>query len=61
PEHQERDGDREYIYRLIAVGMLVLSLIFIIVGVAFILANIIGVFTPDYVSIKEIIREIGGK
>lgn len=61
PEHQERDGDREHIYRSIAVGMLVLSLIFIIVGIAFILANIIGIFTPDYVAIKEMVWDIGGK
>ncbi|WP_180363466.1 hypothetical protein, partial [Staphylococcus sp. HMSC078A12] len=61
PEHQERDGDREDIYRFIAVGMLVLSLFFIIVGVPFILSNIIGIFTPDYVAIKEIIGDIGGK
>ncbi|MDT4011520.1 hypothetical protein [Staphylococcus simulans] len=61
PEHQERDGDREEIYRFIAVGMLVLSLFFIIVGVPFILSNIIGIFTPDYVAIKEIIGDIGGK
>lgn len=41
--------------------MLVLSLFFIIVGVPFILSNIIGIFTPDYVAIKEIIGDIGGK
>lgn len=61
PEHQKRDVEAEDIYSQIALGMGIISIILAFFGIVFVIANIGGVFAPDYVAIKEIAENIGGK
>lgn len=61
PEHQKRDGDAEERNLYIAGIMGVLSMSLTLIGIAFVIANVTGVFAPDYVAIKEIAENIGGK
>lgn len=61
PEHQKRDDDAEERNLYIAGIMGVLSMFLTLFGIAFVIANVTGVFAPDYVAIKEIAENIGGK
>lgn len=61
PEHQKRDDDAEERNLYIAGIMGIVSIFLVMFGIAFVIANITGVFAPDYVAIKEIAENIGGK
>lgn len=61
PEHQKRDDDAEERNLYIAGTMGIVSIILTFFGIVFVVANITGVFAPDYVAIKEIAGSIGGK
>ncbi|QKQ06011.1 hypothetical protein HSZ49_09295 [Staphylococcus saprophyticus] len=61
PEHQKRDDEAEEINLYIAGIMGIVSTFLVMFGIAFVVANITGVFAPDYVAIKEIAENIGGK
>lgn len=61
PEREVRDGDAEETYQCIAFVMGFVSIISAAFGICLLIANITGVFAPDYVAIKEIVENIGGK
>ncbi|MEB7800423.1 hypothetical protein NGC89_02935 [Staphylococcus xylosus] len=61
PEHQKRDDDAEETNLYIAGTMGIISMFLTLFGIAFVIANVTGVFAPDYVAIKEIAENIGGK
>ncbi|MEM5397917.1 hypothetical protein [Staphylococcus gallinarum] len=61
PEHQERDDDAEERNLYVAETMGIVSIFLIFFGIVFVIANITGIFAPDYVAIKEIAENIGGK
>lgn len=61
PEHQERDNEVEERNAYISLGMFFMSTLLIIFALVFIIANITGVFAPDYIAIKEIAENVGGK
>lgn len=61
PEHQERDDDAEERNLYIAGTMGIVSILLTLFGIVFVIANITGVFAPDYVAIKELVENIGSK
>ncbi|MEQ7790742.1 hypothetical protein [Staphylococcus nepalensis] len=61
PETQKRDDDAEERNLHVAGTMGIVSTFLTFFGIVFVVANITGVFAPDYVAIKEIAENIGGK
>lgn len=61
PEHQKRDYDAEERNLYIAGAIGIVSILLTFFGIVSVVVNITGVFAPDYVAIKEIAGNIGGK
>ncbi|MGY0683197.1 hypothetical protein ACW7DJ_00800 [Mammaliicoccus sciuri] len=61
PEHQERDTEAEEKNLYVSLTIIVVSLLLVISGTSFLISNIIGIFAPDYVAIKEIVNGISSK
>ncbi|WP_312684245.1 hypothetical protein [Mammaliicoccus sciuri] len=61
PEHQERDSEAEEINLYVSLIIIVVSLLLFISGTFFVISSITGIFAPDYVAIKEIVKGITNK
>lgn len=61
PEHKKRDYVAEERNAYIAGLIGIVSILLTFFGIGCVVVNITGVFAPDYVAIKEIAENIGGK